>query len=130
MAPEGMRQIEELADGNPRETARESAREPARETSLSPSVLRDFQNSRMPTEQLMASATSAVARSAERIEPSLDLPSVEDDVQRLSMSTLSFQDYVRERMLKRARLRSPSPSAWRRPSRWPSPSAPACSSNA
>jgi flagellar biosynthesis protein FlhF len=97
MAPEGMRQIEELADGNPREMSRESARE----ASLAPSALRDFQNSRMPTEQLMASATSAVARSAERIEPSLELPSVEDDVQRLSMSTLSFQDYVRERMLKR-----------------------------
>ena len=37
---------------------------------------------------------------AERIEPSAASP-VEDDVKRLSMSTLSFQDFVRERMLKR-----------------------------
>ncbi len=37
---------------------------------------------------------------AERIEPTAASP-VEDDVKRLSMSTLSFQDFVRERMLKR-----------------------------
>ena len=37
---------------------------------------------------------------AERIEPTVASP-VEDDVKRLSMSTLSFQDFVRERMLKR-----------------------------
>ena len=39
---------------------------------------------------------------ADRIEPSMDGdPSVEHDVEQLSMSTLSFQDYVRERMAKR-----------------------------
>ena len=38
---------------------------------------------------------------AERIEPEIAAP-VEDDVRKLSMSTLSFQDFVRERMLKRA----------------------------
>ncbi len=37
---------------------------------------------------------------AERIEPDIAAP-VEDDVRKLSMSTLSFQDFVRERMLKR-----------------------------
>ena len=37
---------------------------------------------------------------AERIEPEIAAP-VEDDVRKLSMSTLSFQDFVRERMLKR-----------------------------
>lgn len=36
---------------------------------------------------------------AERIEP--EVAPVEDDVRKLSMSTLSFQDFVRERMLKR-----------------------------
>lgn len=36
---------------------------------------------------------------AERIEP--EATPVEDDVRKLSMSTLSFQDFVRERMLKR-----------------------------
>jgi flagellar biosynthesis protein FlhF len=85
MAPEGMRRIEELSEGGGRDAAAQ------------PAAARDFQNSRMPAE-----ATAAVLpRGAERIEPSMDLPSVEDDVQRLAMSTLSFQDYVRERMLKR-----------------------------
>ncbi|MBS0434571.1 MAG: flagellar biosynthesis protein FlhF [Proteobacteria bacterium] len=37
---------------------------------------------------------------AERIEPEIAAP-VEEDVRKLSMSTLSFQDFVRERMLKR-----------------------------
>ncbi|MFT3664535.1 flagellar biosynthesis protein FlhF [Piscinibacter sp.] len=36
---------------------------------------------------------------AERLEP--EATPVEDDVRKLSMSTLSFQDFVRERMLKR-----------------------------
>lgn len=36
---------------------------------------------------------------AERVEP--EATPVEDDVRKLSMSTLSFQDFVRERMLKR-----------------------------
>ncbi len=36
-----------------------------------------------------------------RIEPMLDSSSVDEDVERMAMSTLSFQDYVRERMLKR-----------------------------
>jgi flagellar biosynthesis protein FlhF len=41
------------------------------------------------------------ARSAARVDPALTAGEVEDDVARLSMSTLSFQDYVRERMLRR-----------------------------
>ena len=40
------------------------------------------------------------ARSAGRVEPRLDA-SVDQDIEALQMSTLSFQDYVRERMLKR-----------------------------
>ena len=56
-----------------------------------------------------ASAQAAIAKVAksasfadrtERVEPALDT-SVEDDVTQMAMSTLSFQDYVRERMLKR-----------------------------
>ena len=57
MAPEGMRQVERLAEG----TAAASA----------------------------------------RVEPALDQSSVDQDVEQLQMSTLSFQDYVRNRMLKR-----------------------------
>jgi flagellar biosynthesis protein FlhF len=40
-------------------------------------------------------------RLVERRDPVLAPTSVEDDVSTLTMSTLSFQDYVRERMLKR-----------------------------
>ena len=43
---------------------------------------------------------AAEPRSGERQEPSFDGP-VEQDVEQLQMSTLSFQDYVRQRMLKR-----------------------------
>ncbi len=53
----------------------------------------------------------AAAALRERLEPSFDTSrgeesggqGVEEDVQQLSMSTLSFQDYVRERMLRRRR---------------------------
>ena len=38
---------------------------------------------------------------ASRVEPALDQSSVDQDVERLHMSTLSFQDYVRNRMLTR-----------------------------
>ena len=43
---------------------------------------------------------AAAPRTAERIEPRLDA-SVAQDVEQLQMSTLSFQDYVRDRMLRR-----------------------------
>jgi flagellar biosynthesis protein FlhF len=50
-----------------------------------------------------AAAPRPPARAAERIEPTLAVPAegIDDDVARLTMSTLSFQDYVRERMLRR-----------------------------
>ena len=42
------------------------------------------------------------AAPAARVEPTLAVPAgVEEDVAQLTMSTLSFQDYVRERMLRR-----------------------------
>jgi len=50
--------------------------------------------------QRSAAAVAAAARTAERIEPRMDA-SVAQDVEQLQMSTLSFQDYVRDRMLKR-----------------------------
>jgi flagellar biosynthesis protein FlhF len=66
-----------------------------------------------PTEGRAASRLDSriEVRADARLEPRLDaaaearpdaaVTSVEQDVQQLSMSTLSFQDYVRERMLKR-----------------------------
>jgi flagellar biosynthesis protein FlhF len=49
-----------------------------------------------------AARTQPVASSPPaRIEPSLHLTGVAEDVEQMAMSTLSFQGYVRERMLKR-----------------------------
>ena len=77
MAPEGMRQIEQLAANMPVTMA-------AAEVAT-------------PTGANKRQAASAPAR----IEPEMAATPVNDDVERLSMSTLSFQDYVRTRMLKR-----------------------------
>ena len=71
MAPEGLRQIEHLA-------------------------------AQRPAVQASAIATSSQAAAAEPVAaPASRFSPVEEDVANLSMSTLSFQDYVRERMLKR-----------------------------
>ncbi|MBI2752308.1 MAG: flagellar biosynthesis protein FlhF [Betaproteobacteria bacterium] len=48
-----------------------------------------------------APAKSLAERSAARAEAAAPASEVAEDVARLSMSTLSFQDYVRERMLRR-----------------------------
>jgi flagellar biosynthesis protein FlhF len=48
-----------------------------------------------------AAAPSQRLEPGERREPVFDATTVGEDVERLSMSTLSFQDYVRERMLRR-----------------------------
>ncbi|MFT3821585.1 MAG: flagellar biosynthesis protein FlhF [Rubrivivax sp.] len=53
-------------------------------------------------EQCKAPTVSAASAAAAEPAPRADGP-VEQDVERLAMSTLSFQDYVRERMLKRRR---------------------------
>ena len=80
MAPEGMAQIQRLAESAPAATAGPTSR-PA--------------------------GKSLAERSADRTDPPItptapSAPSaVADDVAQLSMSTLSFQDYVRERMLRR-----------------------------
>src|SRR5262245_1292258 len=76
MAPEGMAQIEQLSATAPRVSA--PAALPAPAAAATP-------------------ARRAANRLAERVEPDLPATPVEEDVQRLSMSTLSFQDFVRER---------------------------------
>ena len=48
-------------------------------------------------------APTVSATAAANVEPARADGPVEQDVERLAMSTLSFQDYVRERMLKRRR---------------------------
>ena len=49
----------------------------------------------------MSAATGETAAAAARVASELAATSAEQDAERLEMSTLSFQDYVRKRMLKR-----------------------------
>jgi len=83
MAPDSMDQIERVAEAAPQVSApRATAARPATRESLSARVER--QN------------TQAQLAPARRHGPE-----VQEDVEQMAMSTLSFQDYVRERMLKR-----------------------------
>lgn len=65
----------------------------------------------------MAAASAKPSKPARQAEPAAPAPApnkpVEEDVAALSMSTLSFQDYVRERMLRRrqAAMNPPAPEA-------------------
>ncbi len=79
MAPEGMGQIEQIAASAPRTVARPAAQPAASQ----------------PPQR------APFAERAQRQEPSFGAPEVRNDVEQLAMSTLSFQDYVRERVLRR-----------------------------
>ena len=76
-----------------------------------------------PAAQPAAPARRAPARQAAaaspRATPSVPEQDIEQDVEQLAMSTLSFQDYVRERMLKRReqelQAQAPQPAARREP---------------
>jgi flagellar biosynthesis protein FlhF len=61
-----------------------------------------------------------------RIDPSLQVTGVAEDVEQMSMSTLSFQGYVRERMLKRreAAMRAEATEASERVVGRPAPASP------
>ncbi|MCV2351851.1 flagellar biosynthesis protein FlhF [Paucibacter sp. Y2R2-4] len=89
MAPEGMSQIERVAATAPRVAA--PSRVQARPVAEAPEA---------------NASRSFAARTGQRQEPSFGYADpvageVDQDVQTLAMSTLSFQDYVRERVLKR-----------------------------
>ncbi|SEL45371.1 flagellar biosynthesis protein FlhF [Roseateles sp. YR242] len=89
MAPEGMSQIERVAASAPRVAAPRTAPQAA------PRAAHAEPQPRQAIKQRL---------SAPRQEPGFSHgqpPSIGDDVNAMAMSTLSFQDYVRERMLKR-----------------------------
>lgn len=97
MAPDGVQQIEAVAARAPAAAAARPATAAAAAAAAE----------RRP------SLAERIASRGERLEPRIEMPAgaapfdapgadaVDDDVQRLGMSTLSFQDYVRERMLRR-----------------------------
>jgi flagellar biosynthesis protein FlhF len=86
MAPDSMAQIERVADSAPQAAAPRAAagRAAPRNESLAARV-----------ERQNAQPAPATGRRAAQA------PEVNEDVEQMAMSTLSFQDYVRERMLKR-----------------------------
>lgn len=104
MAPESMQQIERMAtDGAPAAAPAMSSGAPAAQgRAAAPAAAR--QRPSLASRTAAAMPTEALAES-----------SVDDDVARLNMSTLSFQDYVRERMLKRRQLALQAESASSRP---------------
>lgn len=90
MAPEGMSQIERVAASTPRAAA--APRQ------ASPQPRQDAQPRQALKQRLAAPA--AAQHQPQRAEPGFN-GSIGEDVNTMAMSTLSFQDYVRERMLKR-----------------------------
>lgn len=89
MAPESVQQLERV--GMPAAPAAEPQR-----------AQRNVVQPRQGSAAAAAAMPSAPASRAARVEPAFDMPTpVADDVEQLQMSTLSFQDYVRQRMLKR-----------------------------
>lgn len=106
MAPESMQQIERMAtDGAPAAApVMSSAALAAQTRTTAPAAARQRPSLASRTAAAMPMPTEALAES-----------SVDDDVARLNMSTLSFQDYVRERMLKRRQLALQAESASSRP---------------
>ncbi len=96
MAPESLQQLERIG------AAAEAAPAPVPRALPQPPVQQPVQQPAAPMLRERAAAPRAAA--GQRIEPSLDGQSetpVQQDVEQLQMSTLSFQDYVRQRMLKR-----------------------------
>ncbi len=98
MAPESVAQVERMSA---QQQAHQQAQQPA--STAKPSRL--------------SLAARAAMRAKERFDPprpsAVPVTPVENDVQQLAMSTLSFQDYVRERMLKKreAELRGQAQAA-------------------
>ncbi|HEX7436009.1 MAG TPA: flagellar biosynthesis protein FlhF [Caldimonas sp.] len=68
---------------------------------MAPESMRQVE--RISAAQARPAASSKLAARGERVEPALEEASVLEDAEQLTMSTLSFQDYVRDRMLKRRR---------------------------
>ena len=75
---------------------------------MTPEAMREVEQSARPT-----APTAAVAQKAAAVAATLGGSSADEDAARMEMSTLSFQDYVRRRMLKRrqAELGAQAPAA-------------------
>ena len=91
MAPEGMAQVQRMAN---------AAAAPAL-APMPPSIPLTVPSMAPAAPKAAGTGWSLAERNAARTDPPLATTAVADDVTQLSMSTLSFQDYVRERMHRR-----------------------------
>ena len=96
MAPESMAQIERMATTAAPNNAPATAASASRPTTARPGPGRPGVARTQPARSDAATAAAE---------------SVDEDIERLSMSTLSFQDYVRDRMLKRRQVALQAESA-------------------
>jgi flagellar biosynthesis protein FlhF len=117
MAPDAMQQIEQAAATAPTVRASAASAEPRaprvpNSVAGSAGAALDHRNARQVEHQIpvlrqeqapqkKAPLAQRAAREQTRFEPTLQQHEVEQDVEALGMSTLTFQDYVPERMLKR-----------------------------
>ncbi len=102
MAPESLHQLERVGAAAPRmELPRTEAAFVPAAPATAPAAA--------PT-PLAGRVAQRMAQQHERIDPPLD-STPQEDAQTLAMSTLSFQDYVRERMLRRRAAESAPPAA-------------------
>ncbi|MGH8796444.1 MAG: flagellar biosynthesis protein FlhF, partial [Caldimonas sp.] len=93
MAPEGMRQVERMSAA--------ASAEPAPGAAAGATAAARMATAKAAAQRAERAERAEQVRQNERIEPALVPSAVDEDAERLSMSTLSFQDYVRDRMLKR-----------------------------
>ena len=97
MAPESVQQLERV--GVAQQLAQQAASAQL-QPAVQPSVQQPARAQINVVQPREARADRPASRALERQEPTFG-GSVEQDVEQLEMSTLSFQDYVRDRMLKR-----------------------------
>ncbi len=112
MAPESIQQLERVRASAESVRAAPAAAQPPQATPVPPSTRLRGNGGRPARAEPSQAASPGGSRGYERQEPAFDFAAaapaasstraeVESDVEKLQMSTLSFQDYVRQRMLKR-----------------------------
>jgi len=102
MAPESVEQLERMGQAaeNFSAPAPQAAPRMAAQPAPRAPSLRERAASQAPKRAMDRFISRPNQHTSERTEPEMD-PAVEEDVEQLQMSTLSFQDYVRQRMIKR-----------------------------
>ena len=100
MAPESVQQLERVGIGAQTAQTTKPARPAVQEPVRAHINVVQPREPLPPLQSLQPRAERPASRALERQEPTFG-GSVEQDVAQLEMSTLSFQDYVRDRMLKR-----------------------------